>query len=87
MKSNKDKEQVMMRLSNLKNADQKFKRISVKDDYTFEEREEIKRYQKQVDEKNQSDNTTCWKLRGNPKNGLRIVKIQKRQEESPSQEK
>ena len=62
MKSNKDKEQVMMRLSNLKNADQKFKRISVKDDYTFEEREEIKRYQKQVDEKNQSDNTTCWKL-------------------------
>ena len=82
MKNNKDKEQIMLRLSNLKNAEQKFKRISVKDDYTVEERDEIRRYQRLVDEKNKSENTTNWKLRGNPKNGLRIVKIQNRQEDS-----
>ena len=81
MKNSKDKEQIMLRLSNLKNADEKFKRISVKDDYTVEEREEIRRYQKLVDEKNRCEHTTNWKLRGNPKNGLRIVKIQNRQEE------
>ena len=44
MKNNKDKEQIMLRHYNLKNAEQKFKRISVKDDYTVEERDEIKRY-------------------------------------------
>ena len=81
MKSSKEKAQIMPRLLNLKNSDQKFKRISVKDDYTVEGIEEIKRYQKQADEKNRSENTTNWKLRGNPKNGLRIVKIQNRQEE------
>ena len=79
MKTIEDKEKVMRRLSNLKNADDKYKKVSVKDDYTFEEREIIKEWQAMADTKNQEENTKNWKCRGNPKNGMRLVKIKTRE--------
>ena len=78
MDSTEDKVQVMSRLVNLKNADELYKSISVKDDYTYEERETIKQWMQRAEEKNRRENTTDWKVRGNPKNGLRIVKVTKK---------
>ena len=80
MNSTENKYQIMSRLVNLKNAEEKFKKLSVKDDYTFEERQIIKIWHQKADEKNKNENTTMWKVRGTPKNGLRIVKVMKKQE-------
>ena len=77
MNSVEDKELVMSRLSNLKSAEDQFKFISVKDDYTPSERELIKYKYNQAQEMNERDNTNEWKVRGSPKNGLRIAKIKK----------
>ena len=44
MKSDDEKERLMSRLSNLKNSEEKFRKISITDDYTVKEREEIRRW-------------------------------------------
>ena len=75
MNSTEDKQLVMSRLSNLKSAEDQYRNISVKDDYTPSERELIKSKLKQAQELNERENTNEWKVRGTPKNGLRIVKI------------
>jgi len=81
MSTTEHKDQVMSRLVNLKNAEDKYKIISVKDDYTFEERDIIKQWIHKANEKNKKENTTDWKVRGSPKNGLRLVKVTKRKQE------
>ena len=79
MNNSIDKKSIMSRLSNLKNAQPKYRVLSVRDDYTIEERELIKEYVKEAKDKNDKENTTNWKVRGTPKNGLRVVKITTRQ--------
>ena len=80
MKTTTDKETVMRRLSNLKNADERYKHVSVKDDYTYEEREIIREWQEMANKKNEEENTNTWRCRGNPKNGMRLVKIKAKTE-------
>lgn len=80
MNTREDKVLIMSRLINLKNADDQYRRVSVKDDYTLEERELIKKWLKKADEKNKLENTTDWKIRGTPKSGLRLIKITKTKE-------
>ena len=75
MKSIEEKQSVMSRLSNLKTAEEQYRKISVKDDYTPSERELIRYKHKQAQEMNEKENTNLWKVRGTPKNGLRIVKV------------
>ena len=75
MNSVEDKKSVMSRLSNLKSAEEQYKNISIKDDYTPSERELIRYKLKQAQEMNERMNTNSWKVRKTPKNGLRIVKI------------
>ena len=77
MNNRDDKENVMKRLGNLKGNDT-YRSISVRDDYTLEERELIKEWVTKANEKNIKDNTDEWKVRGTPKNGLRLVRITKR---------
>lgn len=79
MNSIDDKLLIMARLSNLKTAEDKYKRISIKDDYTPEERSVIKAWSDKANELNKNEETTEWKVRGTPKNGLRLVKIKSRQ--------
>ena len=68
----------MKRLRNLKNAEeQDFKKISITDDYTVSERNEIRTWVEKAREKNgkeKSDKYT-WKVRGTPKNGMSLVKF------------
>ena len=76
MKSVREKGKVMSRLGRLKGADKVFKKISVTDDYTMEEREEIKRWVIMAKEKNMSGTTDyVWKVRGTPKEGLRLTLV------------
>ena len=78
MNNSADKNSIMARLGNLKNAVPIYKSLSVRDDYTIEERELIKEWVMKADNKNKENNTQAWKVRGTPKNGLRLVKITKR---------
>ena len=68
----------MSRLVNLKNAEQKFRQISVRDDYSLDDRKLIKNRADEAAMKNKAENTDEYKVRGNPKNGWRLVRITKR---------
>ena len=78
MKSTEDKSQVMSRLVNLKNADDRYRKVSVRDDYSVEERLLIKQWSEKAAAKNLAEKTNEFKVRGNPKNGLRLVRVTKR---------
>ena len=78
MANAEDKNKIMSKLNKLKDADQSLRTISVRDDYTIEERELIKTFVEEAKRKNESQNTTTWKVRGTPKNGLRLVQITSR---------
>ena len=74
-----EKHEIMSRLTNLKHAEDKFRRISITDDYTFEERQEIKKWADRAKEQNRIEKgNVVWRVRGSPKNGLRLVKFTKR---------
>ena len=64
----------MGNLSKLNQAPAIFKKISVTDDYTMMEREEIRKMVKEANNKMESDNDGkyIYKVRGSPKNGLVI---------------
>ena len=78
MRNEEAKDGIMSRFSNLKNAEDVYRRLSVRDDYTIEERDMIREWVKKAEEKNKAENTQAWKVRGNPKNGLRLEKITRR---------
>ena len=63
----------MSRLPNLKYAEERFKRISVAEDYTMEERIESRKWVEKAKEKNQDESSKIT-----PKNGMRLVKFTKR---------
>ena len=75
LKNADDKEKIMSGLNKLKNADPSLRAISVRDDYTQEERKLIRTMNEEATRLNEADNVTHWKVRGTPKNGLRVVKI------------
>ena len=77
MKSSDEKDLIMSRLSNHENAEEKYRRISVKDDYTLDEKNLVKHWLKIADEKNKAEGTTKYKIKGTPKNGFRVVEITK----------
>ena len=73
-----DKESILANLRKLKNADNVYHSLSIRDDYTLKERELVNKYVKEAKQKNDAENTTEWKVRGTPKNGLRVVRITRR---------
>ena len=75
LKSADDKRQILSSLNKLKNADASVRGVSVRDDYTIEERKLIRSMHEEARRKNEADHVTHWKVRGTPKNGLRVVKI------------
>ena len=79
LKSETDKNNVMQNLNRLKGKDS-FKRISVTEDYTLSERKMIAAKKAEVQEKNANepeDSEIIYKLRGTPKNGLKIRSFKK----------
>ena len=65
----------MSNLNKLRNADMALRGISVRDDYTQEEKKLIRAMNEEARKKNEAENVSLWKVRGTPKNGLRVVKV------------
>ena len=70
-----DKKKIISNLKKLKNAEESILGISVRNDYTQEERNLIRTMSEEAKRKNEAENVTHWKVRGTPKNGLMVVKI------------
>ena len=80
MSSRNEKALVMANLQKLKGSEDQLGKLSVRDDYTIEERAEIKAWvdkAKAANEEN-DNNELFWAVRGTPKNGMRLVKLTRR---------
>ena len=77
MKSCEDKELVMGNLRKLKGTEEVFGKISVTHDYSNTDREKIKEFATKARLQGQQDPTRIYKVRGDPKNGLRIISYKK----------
>ena len=70
---------MMARLSNLKKAEDKFRKISITDDYTIEERQEMKKFVDEAKTRNLSEEGIFfWRIRGSPNIGLELRRVPKR---------
>ena len=67
------KEKVMTNLRKLKGTEEVFGKISATDDYTATERKQIQDFVKKAREQGKQDTSQVFKVRGDPKNGLRII--------------
>ena len=77
MKTKADKQQVLSRLFRLKGTEEVFGKISITEDYTQTERDMIKSWNIKAKEKSSEDEKFVYKLRGDPKNGLRLIRFPK----------
>ena len=73
MKTKQGKNDVLKNLRELKGSEKIFGKISVTDDYTANEKEQIKRYVEEAKAKSTIDVKNVWRVRGDPKNGLKLV--------------
>ena len=71
MSSTEEKENVMNSLKRLKGCEE-FRKVRVTHDYTRYERDLIKQKVKEAEERSQGDAEKIWKVRGDPKTGLRL---------------
>ena len=79
MHTEEDKNKIMSNLRSLKDKEE-FKGISVTEDYTVDERVMIKEWREKAKANNAKESTDSqhvWKIRGTPKNGLRLMKVLK----------
>ena len=78
-KSEDVKDRVMSRLPNLKCADDRFRKISITDDYTIEERQEIRKFVDEAKSKNNNEKGNFyWRVHGSPKSGLSLKRVSKK---------
>ena len=77
MKSKADQQTIMSRLNRLKGTEEELGKISITEDYTQTERELMKSWSAKAKEKTASDETYVYKVRGDPKNGLKIIRLKK----------
>ena len=75
MNNKSDKQKVMTNLRRLKGTESEFGYISITDDYTANEREQIRKFSAMAKDKTEKSTSSTYKVRGNPKNGLRIVEF------------
>ena len=78
MKSIEEKDVVMSNLGRLKGTERYFGRISVKDDYTTNERDQIRMLTDEAKKKGEENPDRAFKVRGNSKKGWRIVSFLKK---------
>ena len=78
MKTKADKQKTMSRLNRLKGTEEEFGKISITEDYTKTERDMIKSWHTDAKKKSAEDDMYDYKVRGDPKNGLRIIRLKKR---------
>ena len=76
MKTQEAKSSFMTSLGKLKDGPDTFKKISVTDDYTQEERKEIKRWIEEAKARSRNECNYVWKIRGSPNKNLRLIRIE-----------
>ena len=80
MQSTREKEEFMSKLWMLKNVKMKFNKLSITNDYTLDERKMIKKCVEEANKRNMTGTIGyTWKVRGTPKEGMRIIKIAKQE--------
>ena len=77
MKSEAEKDKVMGNLRKLKGTEYLFGKISITSDYSSNDREMIKDKVKEAKKQQEENPGRIFKVRGDPKNGLRIVSYAK----------
>ena len=77
MRTDDEKKKVMSSLGRLKGTAEEFGKISITDDHTAAEREQIKKFSMMAKEKSSKSTDKVFKVRGDPKNGLRLVSFAK----------
>ena len=65
----------MKNLRRLKGTEPEFGKISVTEDYTQNEREQIKEWNKKAKELSANDKEYQYKVKKDPKNGLRLIRL------------
>ena len=75
LESCKIKQEFMSSLWKLKHGPENFRKISITEDYTQEERREIKRWADEAKERTKHEVGYEWKVRGTPRTKLRLVKM------------
>ena len=75
LSSYRKKKEFMSTLWKLKLGPQKFHKISVTDDYTKDEREEIKRWVTEAKKRTERGKGFVWKVRGSPRTQLRLTRF------------
>ena len=73
MRSKEDKLYVMNNLTKLKGTQEHLGKISITDDYTTADREEIRRWVKKAEAMSAEDAEKVYKVRGDPKNGMKLI--------------
>ena len=73
MQSKMNKEKVMANLWKLKGTEDEFGKISITNDHTKTERDQIKEMSEKAKKKSEEDEVYIYKVRGDPKNGLRLI--------------
>ena len=79
MESKQEKIKVLSNLKKLKGTEDEFGKISITEDFTETERGEIKRWVLKAKEKSAQDPDKLFKVRGDPKNGMRLIWFPKNQ--------
>ena len=78
MTNNIERDAVMNNLNRLKGSEEILRKLSVKEDLTKNEREQVQKYVEMAKEKNAEDSSHHWVVRGTPKNDLRLVMFTRR---------
>ena len=73
MRSKEDKLYVMNNLTKLKGTQEHLGKISITDDYTTADWEEIRRWVKKAEAMSAEDAEKVYKVRGDPKNGMKLI--------------
>ena len=80
MANSTDRDLVMNNLKLLKGIEEELGKLCAKEDYTMNEREQIKNFVDIAKERNTKDKDSShyWVVRGTPKNGISLVKLTRR---------
>ena len=77
LESYERKSELLSKLWKLKNGLEKFRKISITEDFTQEERNEIKLWVEEAKQRTKMETKYIWKVRGSPRNEIRLVKMSK----------
>ena len=80
MKSKIEKDLVMKNVKMLKGMESEFGNISITDDHSKEERQMLKEWRDKAKRKSEGNEQIIYKVRGDPKNGLRLFRMEKRKD-------